>query len=257
MIFAPIDHVGWRSASVGVTTARRAAGHSRNGPPDAVSVTRATSDTGRPARHWWTAECSLSTGRSSPPPRRSARITSSPPATSDSLLASASRFPASSAASVAPSPANPTTALRTMSIPDDPAASSSASAPNRHSPGQRGAKSPGGGVPSTTRSGFRSRARRSSASHWRFAVSTAARNRSGCRRMTSSVAAPTDPVAPRTATFFTPDGSGYRVRLGNSRDKQEEEERGGDRPQDGVEPVQHAPRAPGADSRNPSRRTPA
>ena len=225
-----------------MTVASRRAGHSRKGPPEAVSVTRATSDTGRPARHWWTAECSLSTGRSSPPPPRSARITRSPPATSDSLLARASRFPAASAASVASSPANPTIALSTISLPGDPAASASASAPNRHSPAHFGAKPSGGGAPSTTRSGSRSSASASSASQRRCAVRTAARNRDGWRRITSSVPAPTDPVAPKMATFFKRRPPGNPVRLQRpSHEEEEEEERGRDRPQDGVEPVEHAP----------------
>ena len=50
VILAPIDHVGCRRASAGVTVARRRVVHWRNGPPEAVSVTRATSDTGRPGQ---------------------------------------------------------------------------------------------------------------------------------------------------------------------------------------------------------------
>ena len=65
--------------------------------------------------HWRIALCSLSTGTSSPPPRCAAPVTRSPPMTSDSLFASATRLPRSSAASVASSPAAPTTAFSTIS----------------------------------------------------------------------------------------------------------------------------------------------
>ena len=67
------------------------------------------------------AECSESTGTISPPASRAAAVASWPATTSVSLLASATRFPARSAASVASSPAAPTTAqagtLLELSIP--------------------------------------------------------------------------------------------------------------------------------------------
>ena len=47
VIFGPIDQVGWRSASAGVTSASVAAGRVRKGPPLAVRRIRATS-VGRP-----------------------------------------------------------------------------------------------------------------------------------------------------------------------------------------------------------------
>ena len=50
-------------------------------------------------------------------PRRAA-VTSSPPTTSDSLLASARSIPSPSVATVGPRPAEPTSALRTRSAPD-------------------------------------------------------------------------------------------------------------------------------------------
>ena len=67
VIFGPIDQVGWRSASAGVTARRRSAGQPRKGPPEAVRTRRATSAGGRPSRHWWTALCSLSTGKDRDP----------------------------------------------------------------------------------------------------------------------------------------------------------------------------------------------
>ena len=51
VIFAPIFHVGWRSASSTVTVANFSVGSSRNGPPDAVSSTRCTSPRLWPTRH--------------------------------------------------------------------------------------------------------------------------------------------------------------------------------------------------------------
>jgi hypothetical protein len=64
---------------------------------------------------WKSAECSLSTGISSPLPRRLASSARSPPATRLSLFASASRSPRSSVQSVARNPAKPTIALSTTS----------------------------------------------------------------------------------------------------------------------------------------------
>ena len=116
VIFGPIDHVGWASASATVTARSRSAVQPRNGPPDAVSSRRATSVVAcTAARHWCTAQCSESTGTISAPGVRRAFCTTGAPAMSDSLLASARRFPASSAAIVTGRPAKPTTALRTTS----------------------------------------------------------------------------------------------------------------------------------------------
>ena len=200
VILAPISHVGCSSASVGPTSWKRSAGRVRKGPPDAVSTTRRTSSTGRPARHWCTAPCSLSTGRSSPPPRRSASMTSAPPATSDSLLASASLRPASSAAIVGSSPATPTSPFTTTSLPGAEAAATRASRPTRHSPRQRGRKEASGSSASTTNSGSSSQASASSPAASRRAVSATARKRCGWRPMTRSVERPIEPVAPRMTT---------------------------------------------------------
>ena len=88
----------------------------RNGPPEAVRTSPATCLGLAPSRHWWSAECSLSTGSrrpSTPLPGR--RCASSPAATRLSLFASASVTPCSSAQSVARTPAKPTIAFRTTS----------------------------------------------------------------------------------------------------------------------------------------------
>ena len=55
-----------------VACSNRSADQSRKGPPDAVRMSRRTSAGRRPARHCRIAECSLSTGTISPPPRRAA-----------------------------------------------------------------------------------------------------------------------------------------------------------------------------------------
>src|SRR5437762_3760860 len=114
VIFFPIFQVGWRNASSTVAPATRSEFQVRNGPPDAVRMSRASSPGRRPVMHCSTALCSESTGTISPPPSRAVRVTSSPAITSGSLLASATRFPAASAASVASSPAAPTIPFRTI-----------------------------------------------------------------------------------------------------------------------------------------------
>ena len=61
-----------------VTSASARRDRPRNGPPDAVRISRRTSAGSRPCRHWWMALCSLSTGRigdaaaRAPPPSRAA-----------------------------------------------------------------------------------------------------------------------------------------------------------------------------------------
>ena len=68
-----------------------------------MSTSRDTSARLPPRRHWASAECSESTGTIWP--GAAARVTSVPPATSDSLLASARVAPLRSAASVGARPA--------------------------------------------------------------------------------------------------------------------------------------------------------
>ena len=60
--------------------------------------------------------------------------TSSPPTTSDSLLASARSIPSPSVATVASRPAEPTIALSTMSQPDSVTSATRPSGPDRTSP---------------------------------------------------------------------------------------------------------------------------
>ncbi len=109
----PMFQVGWASASATVTSSSCWEVRPRNGPPDAVITSRATSSGSPPRRHWAIAECSESTGTICP--GSAALVTSDPPATSDSLLARASVVPAASAASVGASPIEPVIAFRTTS----------------------------------------------------------------------------------------------------------------------------------------------
>ena len=133
VIFGPICQVGWARASAMVIPASSSPLRPRNGPPLAVSTIRrngpvvavppvasvAAAGCQRWAsmarRHWWMAQCSESTGMISAPGVARTRCTTGPPAMSDSLLASANRRPASSAARVTGSPAKPTTPLTTTS----------------------------------------------------------------------------------------------------------------------------------------------
>src|SRR5439155_24758352 len=115
VILAPIFHVGCRRASSTVTVASRSFGVSRNGPPDAVSKIRWTSDRRWPTRHWKTALCSESTGKSLTPFARAAAVINGPAITSVSLLASATVRPAWMAAIVGRSPTPPTSAETTRS----------------------------------------------------------------------------------------------------------------------------------------------
>ena len=139
VIFAPIRQVGWRRACSGVAVARSATVAWRNGPPDAVSSSRATPAGRSPIRHCQMAECSESMGRNQPrgvasgalgspaapaPPaasaacdarRRTNGITRWPPATSVSLLAVATILPAFRAASTDRSATRPPVATSTRS----------------------------------------------------------------------------------------------------------------------------------------------
>ncbi len=123
----PIAQVGWASASRAVTACSSSRVRPRNGPPDAVSTSELTSAAAPERRHWASALCSESTGTIWPGAARS--VTSRPPATSDSLLASASVRPARRAASVGARPMDPVMAFSTMSASTDSMSSIAANAP--------------------------------------------------------------------------------------------------------------------------------
>ena len=104
--------------------------HPRNGPPEPVSTTRLRSSRRSPRSAIASAACSESTGRSRSGSPLIRSMTSSPPTTSDSLLARASVFPLWSAASVGPSPDEPTSAFSTMSASASDARRSAAIGPD-------------------------------------------------------------------------------------------------------------------------------
>ena len=119
--------------------------------------------------------------------------TSSPAMTSDSLLASATRLPARSAASVASSPAAPTSAFTTMSTSGWVAASSSTSGPGRERRRRSVAASPANaGRHSATCASSRSPVAAAGERHDPEVLALAASTR--------SVLAPIEPVEPSTAT---------------------------------------------------------
>ena len=92
VIFGPIVHVGWASASSTVTSAssaaraatERAAAGGEHDPRRPRGRRRSPT-----RRHWWTAQCSLSTGTSSAPGVARSGCTTGPAAIRLSLLASA------------------------------------------------------------------------------------------------------------------------------------------------------------------------
>ena len=69
LILAPIDQVGWRSASSLPMDANVAGSRCRNGPPEAVRTSRRTSARVPQRSAWWSATCSLSIGTISAPVR--------------------------------------------------------------------------------------------------------------------------------------------------------------------------------------------
>ena len=170
----------------------RDASHVRKGPPLAVSQKRSTRSTDSPARHCQSAECSLSTGRRRSRiavPRRAAAlraapITSSPPATTVSLLAIATATPACSALIVAWMPTSPVAAATTRSgaAPRIASLSSTPLSPtSRFAPGYAAASS-------------------STAALSRPTAYATSSKRSGASRRTCSVWVPIDPIAPMMAT---------------------------------------------------------
>src|SRR5216683_855590 len=180
--FGPIDQRGWLSACSTVTWSRSRSGCAQNGPPLAVMIRRRTLFRCSPHKHCQMALCSESTGRM--PRAPAAFITSAPAMTSTSLVASATSFPASSAAIVGASARAPGMATTTRS--------------------QRG---------SVTMACTLASKSGSPAWPWiRYAalrladrvpsVRPNSRSRPGLRSMTSRVCWPIEPVAPRMATLM-------------------------------------------------------
>ena len=78
MILAPMRQVGWRRACSRRDRGELAGVASRNGPPDAVRISRSIAARGSPTRHCQIAECSESIGRSQASGSRAGR-TGRPP----------------------------------------------------------------------------------------------------------------------------------------------------------------------------------
>ena len=217
VIFGPIDQVGWASASSTVTSASSAFDRPRNGPPEAVSTMRLTQSPPSPPgccarRLWCTAQCSLSTGTSSPAPGCArTRRTTGPAAMSDSLLASARRVPDPSAARVTPRPAKPTTPFTHTSPGDGDRRQRVGAGHAPRCPPAPASRSVGGqrvvGDGDDRRAAPAAPARRAGRPTTRR-PSAATVNRSGSAAMTSSACVPIDPVDPAIET----DG-GHEARL--------------------------------------------
>ena len=132
VILRPMLQLGWRSACSFVAFMMSALSQVRNGPPLAVRISRSGLLPCAPCRHWKMALCSLSTGRSGWPAAFAAAVTSSPPATSGSLLASSTRLPQESASITAARPTTPTTDTSTSSASHARTTRVSTSSPNIH-----------------------------------------------------------------------------------------------------------------------------
>ena len=207
VILGPIDQTGCWRASFIEALASSVAVHPRNGPPEPVSTTRLRSSRRSPRSAIASAACSESTGRSRSGSPLIRSMTSSPPTTRDSLLARASVFPLWSAASVGPSPDEPTSAFSTMSASASDARRSAASGPTTKSTPRieprcvrTSSAAASSAIPTTGGRNSRIWPARSS---WFVpaADKPMTLNRSGLRRTTSSAWVPTEPVDPRMVTL--------------------------------------------------------
>src|ERR687896_940402 len=200
VILPPIRQVGCASASSTVTASRSV--RPRKGPPLAVSTSRSTVPGGSPASSWNSAECSESTGISWAPVASASAVTSSPPTTRLSLLASARSIPSPSVATVGPRPAEPTSAFNTRSQSVSTISSTSPSGP----PSTR-ACSPARAAASGSARASRSTPKRPACSSSSSQLEPAARpatSRSSLRSTTSSACVPIDPVDPTMRILRTP-----------------------------------------------------
>jgi hypothetical protein len=205
VILPPIDHVGWLSASSTVTALSSSARRPRNGPPEAVITSRSTTPGGSPVSRWCSAVCSESIGISRAPVASASAVTSSPPTTSDSLLASATSMPSVSATIVGPSPAEPTIEFSTRSASDSATSRINPSGPRSTSPPVHAspARAAASGSVSATRGTPCWRACATSAS-WSRAADSPTTSKAPCARATtSSACVPMDPVEPRMRSRFT------------------------------------------------------
>src|SRR5262245_14872956 len=256
VILGPICHTGCASASLTEALASSARVQPRKGPPEPVRITRLRSSRRSPRRHSARAACSESTGtsRSGSPLIRS--TTRSPPTTRLSLLASASIFPACSAASVGLRPAGPTSALSTMSASTSRARTSAASGPTCTStpwiPAIFSRRSAAASSSAIATCGGRNSRIWPTRSSWLVpADRPTTLNRSGLCRTTSSACVPTDPVEPRITserierkiTLSRPQtpypGVTRGVRVISEQDQPQVDEGGRRHEQHRIDPVHH------------------
>ena len=215
VIFGPIFQVGCASASATVIAPKVASGRSRNGPPDAVSTSRATSSWPPQRSAWWIAQCSESTGTISAPlafavahhelarrrrasPCSRARGACRRPPRRRPIAARARRRGRRP-------PCRRSDARRLPRVPRGRRRSGArrrpegarAGAPRRRPPRPRRAPADAATICSARRSTERP------------AASATTRNRSGSAAATSSAEQPIEPVEPRTARFFMRNGQLY------------------------------------------------
>ena len=168
-------------------------------------ISFSTTPGGSPVSRWWIAVCSESIGISRAPVASASAVTSSPPTTSDSLLASATSMPSVSATIVGPRPAEPTIALSTRSAPDSATSEIRPSGPRRTSPPVHcsAASAAASGSQTAILATPYIRACAISCSWLRPADRPTTSNAPFARAMTSSAWVPMDPVEPRMRTRFT------------------------------------------------------
>ena len=211
VIFPPMSHVGWASASSRVTASSSV--RPRKGPPLAVRTSLSIVPGRSLEISCCSAECSESTGSSWAPVASASAVTSSPPTTRLSLLASARSMPSPSVATVGPRPAEPTSAFRTRSHSVSVISSTSPSGPARIS---RSECSPARAAASGSASAMRVTPCRRACSSRSSQLEAAARptsSRSSQRSITSSACVPIEPVEPTMRILRTELSLGRAVRL--------------------------------------------
>ncbi len=200
-IFGPISQLGWASACSGVAWAICSAVQVRKGPPEAVRIRRETCRAFAGSSTWKIAECSESTGITTPPASLAVRSSEGPAQTRLSLLARAITAPALAAESVGARPAKPTMADITHWA-SAAAASATVEAPAPTSipvPDSRSRSSPSFDSSSITASfGRQRRACSARRSTLRPAVRAWTSTSAPALSSRSRVETPTDPVEPRT-----------------------------------------------------------
>ena len=169
-------------------------------------ISLSTTPGGSPVSRWWIAVCSESIGISRAPVASASAVTSSPPTTSDSLLASATSMPSVSATIVGPRPARADDAvehevgLRLRDEPDQALGAGEHLAlrprPRRRWRRRRGRSARSGVTPCSI-------ACLTSGTCWRPADSPTTSNAPCARLTTSSAWVPIEPVEPRMRSRFT------------------------------------------------------